>query len=152
MDYYLSEDEHYVVVAFRHGDLLLEGLQEVARDIPLHTAAIVTGFGALSRLHIHYGGTAELPPQDVFTVYEEPMELVSLTGLVASGEVHAHITASNGRETWGGHLEPDTRVAFLTEVVLQRLPLRLVRERDEYGVPRLQHEPFPEHPAASDLD
>ena len=41
-------------------------------------------------------------------------------------------------QAFGGHLEPETIVCWLAEIVLQRLPLSLTRERDEYGIPMLK--------------
>lgn len=138
MNCFESADKQFLVVNLEHGDLLLESLQQAADQFHLGTAAIVTGYGALSRLHIHYGKHTGRPPESVFVVYEEPLELCALTGLVAANQVHAHILASNGRESFGGHLEPETVVCWLAEIVLQRLPLNLKRERDEYGIPLLR--------------
>jgi uncharacterized protein len=138
MNCFQSDDKQYVVVNLEHGELLLESLQQAADELDLGTAAIVTGYGALSRLHIHYGKHTGRPAEPVFVIYEEPLELCALTGLVADNQVHAHLIASNGRESFGGHLEPETIVCWLAEIVFQRLPLSLKRERDEYGIPMLR--------------
>jgi predicted DNA-binding protein with PD1-like motif len=138
MNHFTSPDGQFVVLNLAHGELLLESLQAAVTELDLGTAAIVTGYGALSRLHIHYGKHTERRPEPVFAVYEEPLELCALTGVVADNQVHAHIIVSNGRESFGGHLEPETVVCWLAEIVLQRLPLSLTRERDEYGIPMLR--------------
>ncbi|HEY3398780.1 MAG TPA: PPC domain-containing DNA-binding protein [Armatimonadota bacterium] len=138
MQHFLSDDNQTLVIRFDHGDLLLEGLQRVADEVGLQTAAIVTGYGALSRLHIHWGRHTGRPPEAVYGVYEEPLELTALSGVVADGQVHAHITAGAGERTCSGHLEPETVVCWLAEVVIQRLPLDLVRVRDEFGIPLLR--------------
>lgn len=134
MERFVSDDGNTAVIRFDHGDRLLEGLQQVADELRLATAAIVTGYGALSRLHVHWAKYARRPAEPVFGVWEEPLEICCLTGLIADGQVHAHIAASNGAHTYGGHLEPGTVVCWLAEVVIQRLPLDLVRVKDEYGV------------------
>ena len=138
MEYFCSEDNQTVVVRFDHGDLLLEGLQQVAEELRLETAALVTGYGALSRLHVHWGKHTGLPPEAVYGVYEEPLEICALPGVIADGQVHAHITAGAGERTISGHLEPETIVCWLAEVVIRRLPLDLMRVRDEWGVPLLR--------------
>ena len=138
MKHFQSPDGQYLVLNLHHGERLLESLQQLAEELDLGTAAIVTGYGALSRLHIHYGLNVGLPPQSEFVVYEQPLELCALTGLIADNQVHAHIIASNGRESFGGHLEPETVICWLAEIVLHRLPLALTRERDEFGVPMLK--------------
>jgi len=138
MEYFISDDGDTIVIRFDHGDRLLEGLQQVADELRLGTAAIVTGYGALSRLHVHWGKHTGRPAEPVFGVWEEPLEICCLTGLIADGQVHAHIAASNGPQTFGGHLELETIVCWLAEVVIRRLPLDLVRVKDEYGVPLLR--------------
>ena len=138
MTHFISADHQFVVLNLAHGELLLESLQQAADELNLGTAAIVTGYGALSRLHIHYGKHTQRPPEAVFAVYEEPLELCALTGVIADNQVHAHILASTGRASFGGHLEPETIVCWLAEIVLQRLPMHLTREKDEYGIPMLK--------------
>ena len=138
MEYFCSEDNQFVVIRFDHGDLLLEGLQQVVDELGLQTAAIVTGYGALSRLHVHWGKHTGRPPEPVYGVYEEPLELCALPGVIAAGQVHVHITAGAGERTISGHLEEGTVVCWLAEVVIQRLPLELGRERDEWGIPLLR--------------
>ena len=138
MEHLQSDDNQIVTIRFDHGDLLLEGLQQVADELGLQTAALVTGYGALSRLHVHWGKHTGLPPEAVYGVYEEPLEICALPGVIADGQVHVHITAGAGERTISGHLEPGTVVCWLAEVVIQRLPLDLVRVRDEWGIPLLR--------------
>ncbi|NLO05798.1 MAG: DNA-binding protein [candidate division WS1 bacterium] len=138
MERFISDDRGTIVVRLDHGDLLLESLQQVADDEALDTAAIVTGFGALQRTHVHVGEWCELPPKNRYIVHEGPMELCSLTGLIAGGSVHAHITASDCDTTIAGHLEPETIVLYLTEIVLQVLPISLRREMSPDALPLLR--------------
>jgi predicted DNA-binding protein with PD1-like motif len=138
MEYFCSEDNQTIVIRFDHGDLLLEGLQQVADELGLETAALVTGYGALSRLHVHWGKHTGRPAEAVYGVYEEPLEICALPGVIAAGQVHVHITAGAGERTISGHLEPGTVVCWLAEVVIQKLPLDLVRVKDEWGVPLLR--------------
>jgi len=138
VDTFVSSDNQTIVVRFDHGDLLLEGLQRAADELGLETAALVTGYGALSRLHVHWGKHTGLPPEAVYGVYEEPLEICAMPGVIADGQVHVHITAGAGERIISGHLEPETVVCWLAEVVIQRLPLDLVRVKDQWGVPLLQ--------------
>jgi len=94
----------------------------------------VTGFGALKRTHIHVGDWDQMPPKNRYIVWEGPSELCSLSGFIANGRVHAHMTASDGERTMGGHLEPETIVLYLCEIVIQiveDLPLRRVMTEDQ---------------------
>lgn len=139
MQHFTSDDGRHIVLRLDDGDLLLESLQQLADEQGLDTAAIVTGFGALKRTHIHVGEWDRTPPKNIFIVREGPAELCGLHGVIADGQVHAHITASNGEWTIGGHLEPETVVLYLCEIVVQvieGLPLR--REMTEDGLPLLR--------------
>ncbi|MEA3399603.1 MAG: PPC domain-containing DNA-binding protein [Armatimonadota bacterium] len=139
MERFISDDGRTIVVRLDDGDLLLESLQQVAEDEGLDCAAIVTGFGALKRTHIHVGDWCELPPRNRYVVHEGPMELCQIAGLIADGQVHAHITASDAETTLGGHLEPQTIVLYLCEIVLQVLPgLSVTREMSSDGLPLLR--------------
>ncbi len=139
MQHFISGDGRHLVVRLDDGDLLLESLQRLAQERELDSAAIVCGFGALKRTHIHVGEWEHTPPRNRYVVYEGPAELCGLHGLIAAGQVHAHITASNGEWTIGGHLEPETIVLYLCEIVIEvieGLPLR--REMTADGLPLLQ--------------
>ncbi|MCD6361196.1 MAG: DNA-binding protein [Armatimonadetes bacterium] len=139
MEHFTSGDGRHIVLRLDDGDALLESLQQLADDEGLDTAAIVTGFGALKRTHIHVGEWDRTPPKNRFIVHEGPAELCGLHGLIAGGQVHAHITAGNGEWTIGGHLEPETIVLYLCEIVIEvieDLPLR--REMTADGLPLLR--------------
>jgi uncharacterized protein len=47
-----------------------------------------------------------------------PFDILSVTGLVANGVVHAHITFSNTEVAIGGHLEEGCRVLTFAVVVM----------------------------------
>ena len=139
MEHFTSEDGCTIVLRLDDGEPLLESLQRLAEQKGLDCAAIVTGFGALKRTHIHVGEWDRTPPKNVFIVREGPAELCSLAGFIVDGQVHAHITASNGEWTIGGHLEPETVVLYLCEIVIQRIQgLRLRREMTADGLPLLR--------------
>jgi len=139
MEYFVSDDGATIILRLDDGDLLLESLQEVASAESLDCAVIVTGFGALKRTHLHIGEWDKLPPKKKYIVWEAPVELCSLAGFIADGQVHAHLTVSNGERTIGGHLEPDTIVLYLNEIVISRTPgLKLTRELSPDGLPLLR--------------
>jgi len=138
MQHLTSEDGSTIILRLDDGDLLLESLQELASAEDLDCAVIVTGFGALKRTHIHVGEWDQLPPKNKYIVWEAPVELCSLTGLIVDGQVHAHITVSDGEKTIGGHLEPESVVLYLNEIVLHVIPgLKLTREMSPEGLPIL---------------
>lgn len=139
MEHFTSGDGRHIVLRLDDGDALLESLQQLADDLELDSAAIVTGFGALKRTHIHVGEWDQTPPKNRYIVWEAPAELCSIAGFIADGKVHAHITASSGEKTMGGHLEPETIVLYLCEIVIQIIDdLPLTRVMTDDGLPLLR--------------
>ena len=111
---------------------LLEGIKELARKEGIRTGIILSGVGALKRAI--FRNVKEMPPdfkvEDRHRLYleiDQPMELVSLPGWIATKEdgaieVHAHFSASTvmGDEvvTLGGHLIPGVITSIKVVVVL----------------------------------
>jgi predicted DNA-binding protein with PD1-like motif len=50
-----------------------------------------------------------------------PLEINSVSGVIADGRLHAHISVSNGKGTYGGHLEPGSRILYLAEIVVAEI-------------------------------
>jgi len=79
---------------------------------------VLSGYGTLDKVRYHVITTNGLPPVDEFIEFEAPLELVSVDGIIADGEIHAHMTVSDGKQTWGGHLEPGSRTLYLCDFVI----------------------------------
>lgn len=101
---------------------LLQGIEELVKTEGVRTGVILSGVGALKKAT--FRNLKVLPPDfkiethhRLYLVLEQPMEIVSLTGWIATkedgmAEVHAHFSASTVVEdrviTLGGHLTPGT--------------------------------------------
>jgi predicted DNA-binding protein with PD1-like motif len=97
---------------------LLEGIQQLAKKEAIQAGVILSGIGALKKAS--FRNLKILPPDlkvekhhRLYLELERPMEIVSLTGWIATKEdgnleVHAHFSASTVLEdkvvTLGGHL------------------------------------------------
>ena len=111
---------------------LLEGIQELARKEGVRTGVILSGVGALRKAK--FRNLKVLPPDlkvekhhRLYLELEQPMEIVSLTGWMATEEdgdleVHAHFSASTVMEdkvvTLGGHLIPGVITSVKVVVVI----------------------------------
>ena len=111
---------------------LLEGIQELVRKEEIQTGVILSGIGALKKAT--FRNLKVLPPDlkverhhRLYFEIEQPMEIVSLTGWIASKEdgdleIHAHFSASTVVEdrivTLGGHLTPGTLTSLKVVVVI----------------------------------
>lgn len=97
---------------------LLEGIEELVQRENIRSGVILSGIGALKKAI--FRNLKVLPPDlnvekhhRLYLDLEQPMEIVSLTGWIATkedgeAEIHAHFSAStvidDGVVTLGGHL------------------------------------------------
>lgn len=111
---------------------LLEGIHELAKKEKIRTGIILSGIGALKKAM--FRNLKFLPPDlkiekhhRLYLELEQPMEIVSLTGWMATREddnleVHAHFSASTVMEgkvvTLGGHLIPGVITSVKVVVVI----------------------------------
>jgi len=111
---------------------LLEGIEELVKREKIQTGVILSGIGALKKAT--FRNLKILPPDlkvethhRLYLDLEQPMEIVSLTGWIATGEdgeqeIHAHFSASTVMHdqvvTLGGHLTPGTLTSVKVVVVI----------------------------------
>lgn len=108
-----------VVLRFKFGTDLLAGLQRMVKEEKIRNAVILSGFGSVRNFQVHQVGNRDLPPKDVFVKNPSaPADIISMSGMVAEGRVHPHITLANAERAFGGHLEPGTNVFTFAVVTL----------------------------------
>jgi len=111
---------------------VLEGIQELVKREGIQTGVILSAIGALRKAT--FRNLKILPPDlkvekhhRLYLELEQPMEIVSLTGWMATKEdgkieVHAHFSASTVIEdkivTLGGHLIPGTLTSVKVVIVI----------------------------------
>ena len=122
-----------LILGIQPGEMLLESIQEAIRSQGVKNGAVVSGIGTLKTCRMHYIVHAGLPPQDRKFFLEKPLELLSVSGLIADGEPHLHIVVSCGEdEVYGGHLEGDSEVLYLAEIAIVVFDeLKLVRRASQ---------------------
>jgi predicted DNA-binding protein with PD1-like motif len=100
------------------GEDVLISLRAAVEEQGIRNAAILSGVGSLDRYHFHVVKTTNMPPGNTFVRGDGPFDILSVTGLVVEGEIHAHITFSNTELAMGGHLEEGCRVLTFAVVVM----------------------------------
>jgi len=111
---------------------LLEGIEELVKQERIRTGVILSGIGALKKAT--FRNLKVLPPDlkvekhhRLYLELEQPMEIVSLTGWIATREdgepeIHAHFSASTVMNdqvvTLGGHLTPGTLTSVKAAIVI----------------------------------
>ena len=108
----------FVALRLDPGEDVLLSLRAAVKEREIQNAAILSGVGSLDRYHFHVVRTTNMPPGNTFVQGEGPFDILTVTGLVVDGEVHAHIAFSNTELAMGGHLEEGCRVLTFAVVVM----------------------------------
>ena len=121
-----------IVLGLAPGELLLESIQRALAEKDVRNGAVVSGIGTLKNLLMHYILHTNFPAADEIVNIVRPLELVSVSGVVADGQPHLHVTVSCGQdEVWSGHLEEGSEVAYLAEIaILKCNDLQMTRSLD----------------------
>lgn len=132
--------EEIICVRMDYGDDFHKVIEQVARRKDIQTGVILSAVGTFDRARIHHITHTDFPADDKFLEMEGPIELCSVSGVIADYQPHMHCTmALRGRELFSGHLEPGCNILYLGEVVIAKLSGKaLTRDRHPTrGTPRL---------------
>ncbi|MEJ6949738.1 PCC domain-containing protein [Natronospora cellulosivora (SeqCode)] len=110
-----------IVLSFDRGDKLLEGVKKELADIGVENAVLLSAIGTLDKAVYHRITTTAEPPEDETLIIEGPIELSAVDGMVIKGEPHFHMVFTDLKETYSGHLEDDSTVLYLAELVLAEI-------------------------------
>ena len=122
-----------VTLGIQQGEMLLEAIQEGIDKEGIRNGVVVSGIGTLKNFHMHYICHTGFPPDNEFVNIEKPLELLSVSGIIADGKPHLHAVVSCGKEeVYAGHLEDKCEVAYLAEIAILRCDsLEMCRRLDE---------------------
>lgn len=126
-------DAEVIVLGIQPGELLLESIMQAIEKHDIHDGIVLSGIGTLKKCNLHYINHVDFPPSDTIYHLEKPLELVSVSGIIASKEPHLHAVVScKDAEVYGGHLEKGCEVAYLAEIsILKANFLHMKRHLDE---------------------
>jgi len=113
-----SDLQRIVVVRLKYGTDMLDGLEQAVAREKIKNAVVLSGFGSVTAYHVHVVGNTTFPPKDIFTKAGGPYDLLTVSGLIMGGRVHAHITLATPQRVIGGHLEAGTSVFTFTNISL----------------------------------
>lgn len=122
-----------VMLRLNPEDDVLQSIRAGVEQNGIRSGVILSGIGSLSRYHVHVVDKPELPTRDAFFGAEGPFDILSVTGLIIEGRVHAHITLSNTERAVGGHLEEGCRVLTFAMVIIADTPDVVLRGWDQVG-------------------
>jgi len=111
--------QRIVILRFKFGTDLLAGLQRMVKEEKIRNAVILSGFGSVRNYQVHQVGNRDLPVKNILVKDPTaPADIISMSGVIAEGRVHPHITMANPEKAFGGHLEPGTNVFTFAVITL----------------------------------
>jgi len=110
-----------IILGLGPGEHLLESILKAIQEHDIRNGVVVSGIGTLKICRMHYITHTDFPPEDAIFTLEQPLELLSVSGVIADGEPHLHGVVSHvDQEARGGHIEPGCEVAYLAEIAIHK--------------------------------
>ena len=108
-----------IAVGIAPGEMLLESIEAAIKEHDIQNGVVVSGIATLKVTHMHHIVHDHFPPEDRLFTIEKPLEVSNISGIIADGQPHLHMTVGY-RDQWAvaGHLEPGCEVLYLAEVVI----------------------------------
>ena len=113
-----SEMKRVVLVRLKYKTDLLDGLQQAVKNQNIKNAVILSGVGSVISYHVHAVSNTTLPATLAYSEHAGPMDLIAVNGYVLGGRIHAHITMTDDKKAFGGHLHEGTKVFTFAIVTL----------------------------------
>lgn len=135
-----NADRKRVIIRLDTGDMLLESIEQVIAEAGIKDGVVVSGIGTLSDTRIHMVTTTSYPAVEIYPEWKDvPMELSSVSGIIADGVPHLHMVFSNPEKTFSGHLEHGCKTLYLCEIVIEVFEdIRLHRTKNSRGILELE--------------
>jgi predicted DNA-binding protein with PD1-like motif len=114
-----GEFKQVIILRYKFNTDLLKGLEESVAEKGIQNAVILSGIGSVRNYHIHSVSNNTFPSENIYIKdVDAPADLASINGYVIDGRVHAHVTLTNEKGAFGGHLEYGTTVFTFAIVTL----------------------------------
>ena len=114
------------VVRLNPGDDVLASLSEAVKKNGIKNAVIIAGTGSTVNDHFHVVASTKLPPgNDYIKDDNKASDVVNVNGLIINGRVNAHITHTDTKIAYGGHLEDGVKVLTFMSITLAEVDFDL---------------------------
>ena len=110
-----------VVMSCARGDNLWACLQQCLEENHLDNAVILSGVATFEKINYHFVEGRDLVPKEGHTTVEGAFEVANLDGFILHKKPHIHFTACDHGKVIAAHLEPDTTVLYVAELVIAEI-------------------------------
>jgi hypothetical protein len=108
-------------VRLNTGEDILLSLRKAVAEFGIKNAVILSAIGSVTSYHYHVVDKVVTPPHDAFPKCEQAADILNLNGFIIDGRVHAHITLSDTRVAFGGHLEEGCKVFTFSAISMAEM-------------------------------
>ena len=128
-----------IVIRLDQGDMLLESIIAACEEANIKNGAVISAIGTLDKCMVHMVMTTGYPPVEHYEVWDDkPLEISSVSGIIADGIPHLHMVISDHEKAYSGHVHPECRVLYLAEIVVAEfVGLELERKANPKGINEL---------------
>ena len=114
-----TQFDRVVILRFKFDTDLLAGLQKMVKQEKISNAIILSGMGSVRGYQVHQVSNRTFPSRNtVVKNPTEPADILGMSGFIANGIVHPHISLATPDKAFGGHLESGTNVFTFAVVTL----------------------------------
>jgi uncharacterized protein len=114
-----TQFDRVVILRFKFDTDLLAGLQKMVKQQKISNAIILSGMGSVRGYHVHQVSNRTFPSKNLFVKNPtEPADILGMSGFIANGIIHPHISLATPDKAFGGHLEPGTNVFTFAVVTI----------------------------------
>ena len=118
-----TQFDRVVVLRFKFDTDLLAGLEKMVKQEKIRNAVILSGFGSVRGYQVHQVSNRDFPSKNMFVKDPTmPADIVGMSGFVMDGKLHPHVALATPEKSFGGHLEPGTKVFTFAVVTIGVLP------------------------------
>jgi hypothetical protein len=129
MEGHSFDGSKFWILRIDSGEDILISLKQFIKDNDIKQGVVVMGYGTLSKISLHWVMHNQWPPSNKYDDWEGGIEIMSINGMIADGEPHVHITASDRNGAYGGHLEEGCICYVLCEIgIVEVSGAKLTRE------------------------
>ncbi len=121
MEGFALEGKKLHAVRVDPGEDVLGALGRYIEARGLAQAWVLSGYGTLAKVRLHWVADNRFPSRDTFAEMEGGIEIIAMSGTVVEGKPHIHIALATQAGAFGGHLEPGSTAYVLCEILLIEL-------------------------------
>jgi len=114
-----SQFQRVLVLRFKFDTDMLEGLEKMVKQEKIKNAVILSAFGSVRGYQVHQVSNRTFPSKNMFVKNPTlPADIVGMSGFIMDGRLHPHIELAIPGKSFGGHLEPGTKVFTFAVVTI----------------------------------